>query len=284
MTKKKTIIGLVIAAIIAIIIVAGGKVSASATGGDDEPCIPSDAIPAQHYSWTGGNLPTDQPPTEVPPSDNWQANTSQEPHDNGQGNPATWVNANLHYTANSQGHASWFYFTPEVPAVECPPEQPEDKEFTTMDQKKDCYGIWIRFYDWVQPYVLVEGEWVLGEAVQVSDTGWLRVRELTEEEFEEMQCEEEPQQPDPVVQETSSTSLECGSLTQTVTHVTTTTEYVWSDEMQDWVLGEPVDVTTVTNEPVKNPVPCDKNDHKDPQDSVKHTTTVSVPTSVDAGL
>jgi len=72
-------------------------------------------VEAQHYSWTGGHLPTDQPPTEVPPSENWQPNTSQEPHDNGQGNPATWVNESLHYTANSSGHASWFYFTPEVP-------------------------------------------------------------------------------------------------------------------------------------------------------------------------
>lgn len=83
--------------------------SASANGG--ETCVPQDA---QHYSWTGGIRETDNPPTEVPPSDNWQVNTSLEPHTQGGGNPATWVNENLHYTANSDQHASWFYYSPEV--------------------------------------------------------------------------------------------------------------------------------------------------------------------------
>lgn len=130
--------------------------SANAEGAANEPCVPKDAwievvvvtpavpgtpgTPAvppvtaevtQHYSWTGGKRDTDNPPTVVPPHEDWQANTTQEPHDNGQGNPATWVNDSLHYTANSKGHASWFYFerktvevTPGIPAVPGTPEIP----------------------------------------------------------------------------------------------------------------------------------------------------------------
>ncbi len=70
-------------------------------------------VKAQHYSWTGKKRDADNPPTVVPPHKYWQANTHQEPH----GNEATWVNEHLHYTANSKGHASWFYFTPAIPGV-----------------------------------------------------------------------------------------------------------------------------------------------------------------------
>jgi hypothetical protein len=74
---------------------------------------PVAAVKAQHYSWTGKKRDADNPPTVVPPHKDWQANTSHEPH----GNEATWVNEHLHYTANSKGHASWFYFTPAIPGV-----------------------------------------------------------------------------------------------------------------------------------------------------------------------
>lgn len=157
-THKKTVLGIVLALVAALAIIYGSKAAASATEGN-EPCVPSDAwtetiehpevghfetvpgTPGQHYSWNGGKLDVNNPPTEVPPSDNWQANTEQEPHDNGVGNPATWVNDSLHYTANSKGHASWFYYvhpTPDTevwvvdeeawteviehPAVDCPPD------------------------------------------------------------------------------------------------------------------------------------------------------------------
>ncbi len=62
----------------------------------------------QHYAWTGGNLTVENPPiNDIPPSGNWQVNAKQEPHQH-----ATWVNGSLHYTAASEGFASWFYYTP----------------------------------------------------------------------------------------------------------------------------------------------------------------------------
>lgn len=102
---------------------------ASATNNDPDECVPADAY-VQHYSWTGGRRATDNPPLVTPPHEDWQANTKSEPHENGNGNPATWVNASLHYTANSQGHASWFYLE-FVPAVECPPPSSTTTTSTT---------------------------------------------------------------------------------------------------------------------------------------------------------
>lgn len=67
-----------------------------------------EATKGQHYSWTGGKRDKNNPPTEIPPSDNWQANTHKEPHGNVTG---------LHYRANSKGNASWFYYVEGKPAV-----------------------------------------------------------------------------------------------------------------------------------------------------------------------
>jgi len=83
----------------------------------DETIIDSEAIPAQHYSYKGG--PIEGTPTDLPPSDNWQANTTLEPHYQGGGVPASnpdgsdYVegDSGLHYTsAGNSGLADWFFF------------------------------------------------------------------------------------------------------------------------------------------------------------------------------
>lgn len=256
---KKIIIGLL--ALILVAVGVGAIISgpANATGGDD--CEPSDAWTEtvfdhwQRYSWTGGPHESDDPPPF--PSDDWQPNVQGDPHGVG-------VEGAYFRSHGNSGNGDWFYLEAvntviEHPAVECPPEQPDPKEYTTMDQKKDCDGIFLRLFDWSQPYVWDEQseEWVLGEAVQVNDSGWLLVRELTEEERAELECDERPEQPEPEVTETSSTSLECDSDTQITTHVVTTTEYVWDENLNEWVLGEPTSVENVTEETVEV-VPCDK--------------------------
>ncbi len=92
------------------------------------PAVTEEIKTYQHYSWTGGRRKTSNPPTVVPPHEDWQENTKHEPHKS-----ATWVNDSLHYTANSKGHASWFYLetittivviTPEIPAVPGTPDTP----------------------------------------------------------------------------------------------------------------------------------------------------------------
>jgi len=88
----------------------------------DETIIDSEAVPAQHYSYTGG--PIQGTPSDLPPSDNWQANTTLEPHYQGGGVPASnpdgsdYVegSSGLHYTsAGNSGLADWFYFQAAQP-------------------------------------------------------------------------------------------------------------------------------------------------------------------------
>jgi LPXTG-motif cell wall-anchored protein len=83
----------------------------------DEVIVISEAVEGQHYSYTGG--PVEGNPDTVPPGDDWQANTHQEPHLN---NPnITWVDefgVGLHYTSQgSSGNADYFYFQPPVDEV-----------------------------------------------------------------------------------------------------------------------------------------------------------------------
>lgn len=68
----------------------------------------------RHYSLKGNSgIGKDEVP--VFPADYWQANTSQEPHMNGNdGKNVTWVSTvglGLHYTSHkSEGNRDWFYF------------------------------------------------------------------------------------------------------------------------------------------------------------------------------
>lgn len=212
--KKLGVLGIVLAAILALIGLSS-MTAAEATNGD-EPCYEvitvvdeeawTEVIPAtegQHYSWTGGRLDTTNPPTEVPPSDNWQANTSQEPHDNGQGNPATWVNDSLHYTANSKGHASWFYYTagtpeqviehPEVTheeTVEVPCEKPDPVVTEASSTSYNCGDNFQTTTHTVttQDWVLDGNEWVPADPTVVET--------ITTEAHDVVPCEEEPPCPE----------------------------------------------------------------------------------------
>lgn len=121
-----------------------------------EACVPSEAVPAvpdvleqtrtdyQRYSWTGG--PIDTAPTEVPPSDNWQANTT-----NYAGNHANDpIGVPFQRDNPGQGNADWFYWTatvvvtqpfvpgtPEIPAVVCPPiDEPPVEEPPVEDSSR----------------------------------------------------------------------------------------------------------------------------------------------------
>jgi hypothetical protein len=102
----------------------------------------------------------------------------------------------------------------------------------------------------------------------------------------------EGDQPDPLVQVSSSTSYECGDDFQTTETVTTTTEYVLVEG--EWVLGEPVS-ETVTETADHAVVPCDTDEP--PVDNpptntppVKHNNPpapqqpAAVPSVIDAGL
>lgn len=80
----------------------------------------TEAVAGQHYSLKG-NSGIGKDETPVFPAEYWQANTEQEPHDNGAGSPVTWldqVGSGLHYASHgSEGLRDWFYFKPGTDAV-----------------------------------------------------------------------------------------------------------------------------------------------------------------------
>lgn len=82
--------------------------------------VVTEAVPGQHYSLKGNSgIGKDEVPAF--PADYWQANTEQEPHDNGAGNPVTWVGtegSGLHYASHgSEGLRDWFYYRAPVDEV-----------------------------------------------------------------------------------------------------------------------------------------------------------------------
>lgn len=83
--------------------------------------IVKEAEPGQHYSLKG-NSGIGKDETPVWPADYWQANTEQEPHDNGAGNPVTWVEtegSGLHFASHGpegEGLRDWFYYKAPVAA------------------------------------------------------------------------------------------------------------------------------------------------------------------------
>ncbi len=143
--KNKSIVALVLVVLAAILSL--GVTSAFAS---DEPCVPSPettqvivvtpAVPAvpgtpavagQHYSLKG-NSGLDKDEVPVFPADYWQANTTQEPHDNGAGQPVTWypvdpATSGLHFASHGpsgEGKRDWFYYTAPIPEVPGTPEIP----------------------------------------------------------------------------------------------------------------------------------------------------------------
>jgi hypothetical protein len=143
----------------ALLIAGGGLVfsATSANAADTDTCVPSvawtetivvtpeipavPAVPAvpeqpevshfdyQRYSWTGG--PTDVAPVETPPSDNWQANTTDY---DGAGHGTDPVDVAFQRDNPNKGNADWFFWTktkvidkpyvagtPEIPGVPAVP-------------------------------------------------------------------------------------------------------------------------------------------------------------------
>ena len=114
-----------VAALVAAACLVAAPVAASATDTSTPECVPSPAwdeqvlvtpaVPAveeeshleyQRYSWTGG--PIDEAPTEVPPSENWQPNTTNY---EGAGHGTDPVGEPFQRDNPGKGNADWFYWT-----------------------------------------------------------------------------------------------------------------------------------------------------------------------------
>jgi len=146
----------------AFVILAGVSLGASPASADiTEECTPSEAwtevvvvtpaVPAtpgtpavpevpevshdefQRYSWTGG--PIDEAPAEVPPSENWQPNTTNY---DGAGHGTDPIGVAFQMDNPGNGNADWFFWTkttvidqPYVPGV---PEIPGTPEIPAVTQ------------------------------------------------------------------------------------------------------------------------------------------------------
>jgi hypothetical protein len=90
---------------------------------------------------------------------------------------------------------------------------------------------------------------------------------------------------EPEVTEDSSTALDCDDEVQVTTTVVTTTEYVFDEQTQQWVLGEPVSETSTSEQPVE-PGDCDETEEpptEEPPVEQPPTEPPAVPTVVDSG-
>lgn len=108
----------------------------------------------QHYSLKGNSgIEKDEVP--VFPADYWQANAQLEPHEQGNGEPATWVDESLHYTSHgSEGKRDWFYLEHlttvvhhdavthdvEHPAVTCEDDPTEEPNPDRPVRSQQCVG------------------------------------------------------------------------------------------------------------------------------------------------
>lgn len=106
------------------------------------------------------------------------------------------------------------------------PEKPEPLQETRTDEKADCEeGLFERHQVWTQDYVWDAESWtyVLGEEVLTEDSGWVFVRELTDEEKAELECDEDNPE-EPTVGPATRSESECISKTEVKT-----THFEWQN-------------------------------------------------------
>ena len=104
-------------------------------------------------------------------------------------------------------------------------------------------------------------------------------------------CVETPGQPPAEESSQSTTEINCDTEVQVTTTTTTTTAYVYDEQTNTWVLGEPVTETTTNESPVQAG-DCDETDvlgvqqaaNPIPQVAAVKAPAPAVPTAVDAGV
>lgn len=103
-------------------------------------------------------------------------------------------------------------------------------------------------------------------------------------------CEDDPEQPEPLFEQTITHDYNCGDNFQTTTIITVITPYVWDDELQEWVLGRPIHPRPLIKQEPHKVVACpttpeEPNEPNEPNTPVKfRTPQPAVPLVIDAGL
>lgn len=207
---------------------------ASATKEKDKECTPH----FQRYSWTGGPHEENDPPTEVPPDPNWQANVAGDPHGIGQEGPYFRSHGNA-------GKGDWFYLKWVVP--NCEPELTLDAQFTKSVSPATCKSPEVLTFSGTS-VVFSEASPISGPAtVDVTAApkathGWVGGGTETRTVFNgslsgkldanDPACR--PGAPDPVVKTKVEYDKNCDGVFQR--EVTVTFNWVWDSKKHKWVL------------------------------------------------
>lgn len=231
---KKIIVGivaLVVAIAMGVIVFGGGSANAAS-----DVCVPSDA-------WTE----TVEHPA-VYETVHHEAVTHVEyhfrkytrtkvSHDGGK----TWSDFSAWTAWVPETHTSWELSTEPLGAPAF-----HGKDLDGLDQ---WYREWQAQFDGLTRTVEDKAAW--DEEILVSEA-WTETIE-----HPEVVCNETPEKPAPLVTKTSSTSAKCGATFQVTTTLTTTTDYVWNESAEEWILGDPVTDKQVTKKRIK-PSECKK--------------------------
>lgn len=174
-----------------------------------ETVVVSEEVPGVWANWAPNNTQGPQDYVPVWPSDERGTWIVHE-----QGVPPGHEGPDGVYQQGA-GNSPWFYRQAAVPEV--------TKEVKVVDKEA-----------WTETITVVD-------------------KEAYDEEVE-VPCEE-PEQPEPLVEEKSTSSYECGDDFESVTTETTTTEYILVEG--EWVLGQPITKITHSKNPVEV-VPCEE--------------------------
>lgn len=204
---------------------------------------------------------------------------------------------------------AWFATDPGAPWVATgKTKKVVDREYVPGVPGKDAEGY--TEYLWTKFVPAVTEERMVKEAVEA----WVEKILVTPEVPAGPPCEDDtiPEQPeDLVVVAVTAEVVDCDADVATTTTTTTTTPYVWDEEGEQWVLGEPVTVTETDEReltadecpvvvPIEDEVAGVEEERETPAKPVKNAPTgdevlgveasapsaapVAVPTAVNAGV
>lgn len=204
---------------------------------------------------------------------------------------------------------AWFASDPGAPWVATgKTKKVVDRDYVPGVPGKDAEGY--TEYLWTKFVPAVTEERMVKEAVEA----WVEKTLVTPEVPAGPPCEDDtvPEQPeDLVVVAVTAEVVDCDADVATTTTTTTTTPYVWDEEGEQWVLGEPVTVTETDERelaadecpvvvPIEDEVAGVEEERETPAKPVKNAPTgdevlgveasappaapVAVPTAVNAGV
>ena len=191
-------------------------------------------------------------------------------------NPDTTSPGNIDgWKANEDGSISKVVTVPK--ADDCTVLPADPIRVPQTDGYSTCDGVFSRSWDEVSYPEWVDGKWILADPVVENDTGFVKVRDLTNDEWVELGCV--PDEPEPLVKPKSDSKMTCEGVFERSWDVATYYDWVWFDQPREdgsrgeWVLGS----STVENDTDWQKVRSLTGAEKDAKGCVATTPPPSLP-------